>query len=242
MRVNIGVSVVWVQGFVYHNATDSSVCVHNVTGLRGCCSDYKNVSGKCEKCIGSFGKECTIGCSNGYYGHGCRLKCNCAEQFQICDSKYGCIASGATFNDSKTTSNSVTHSDDYVSKSSLLAFCGSMVLLLSVVIIYLVYQKLRKRNIQNRRPSASVDEQQDTQKYGIYNDVRESRKHAPSRNFDLPTYFFDNTEPTRLDIANNACTIPCQVRLPSTRPEIYDDCNRLNSPSSSPIYSRVKKT
>lgn len=88
---------------------------------------------------------------------------------------------------------------------------------------------------------ASVDEQQDTQKYGVYNDVREPRKHAPSRNFDLPTYFFDNTEPTRLDKANNACKISCQVRLLSARPEIYDNCNRLNSPSSSPIYARVTK-
>lgn len=56
----IVVSVVCVQYFVYNNATDFSVCVHNVTGDSECCNDYRNVSGKCEKCIGLFGKKCTI--------------------------------------------------------------------------------------------------------------------------------------------------------------------------------------
>lgn len=50
------------------------------------------------ECIGSFGKECTSECINGYYGHGCRYKCNCAEHFQICNSEYGCIQNGSTFN------------------------------------------------------------------------------------------------------------------------------------------------
>lgn len=39
-------------------------------------------------------------CINGYYGHGCRSKCNCTEQFQICDSKHGCIEIVATYGES----------------------------------------------------------------------------------------------------------------------------------------------
>lgn len=50
------------------------------------------------ECIGLFGKECANECNNGYYGHGCRYNCNCTEHFQICNSKYGCIQSGATSN------------------------------------------------------------------------------------------------------------------------------------------------
>lgn len=42
-------------------------------------------------CIGSWGKGCINSCSYGYYGHGCRTKCNCNDK-QICDPKQGCIA------------------------------------------------------------------------------------------------------------------------------------------------------
>lgn len=52
------------------------------------------------ECIGLFGKKCTSKCNNGYYGHGCRYKCNCTEQYQICDSKYGCIERVATYGES----------------------------------------------------------------------------------------------------------------------------------------------
>lgn len=94
--------------------------------------------------------------------------------------------------------------------------------------------------------SANIGEQLhvDTQEDGVYTDVREPRTHGQSRNIDLPTYFFDNTEPNRMDTAKNK--ISSQVRLPSTHPEtfdsnIYEYSNILNSPSSSPIYSSVMK-
>lgn len=92
--------------------------------------------------------------------------------------------------------------------------------------------------------SANIGEQLDTQEDGVYTDVREPRTHNQSRNIDLPTYFFDNTEPNRMDTAKNK--ISSQVRLPPTHPEtfdsnIYEYCNILNSQSSSPIYSSVMK-
>lgn len=46
-------------------------------------------------------------------------------------------------------------------------------------------------------------EQLDTQEDGVYTDVREPRTHNQSRNIDLPTYFFNNTEPNRKDTAKN---------------------------------------
>eukprot|EP00105_Crassostrea_gigas_P037059 XP_019921207.1 PREDICTED: uncharacterized protein LOC105324675 [Crassostrea gigas] len=126
-------------------------------------------------------------------------------------------------------------------KRSLLAFCGFMALLLLGIIIY-VYQKLRKRSIQNGRSSANVAEQQDSQEDGVYTDVREPRIYDQCRNFDLPTYFLDNTERTKLDKPKNKISL--QVSLPATRFEtlesnVYDDCNRLNSPPSLRTYSSV---
>lgn len=41
--------------------------------------------------MGSFGENCDGGpCQDGYYGHGCKEKCNCNEQ-QDCDIFRGCV-------------------------------------------------------------------------------------------------------------------------------------------------------
>lgn len=40
-------------------------------------------------CIGSFGHNCASPCPDGYYGHGCRLKCNCNIS-ESCKSEIGC--------------------------------------------------------------------------------------------------------------------------------------------------------
>lgn len=41
--------------------------------------------------IGSFSDNCTGGpCPEGYYGHGCQIKCNCTEQ-QYCDNIQRCV-------------------------------------------------------------------------------------------------------------------------------------------------------
>lgn len=47
-------------------------------------------------CIGPWGIDCVNRCTDGFYGHGCRLKCQCSEQLQICDSKQGCTNRNGT--------------------------------------------------------------------------------------------------------------------------------------------------
>ena len=41
-------------------------------------------------CYGSFGHNCSLRCPDGFYGHGCRQKCDCVNN-QKCDPKSGCI-------------------------------------------------------------------------------------------------------------------------------------------------------
>lgn len=49
-----------------------------------------------QACIGSFGDNCSGGpCTEGYYGHGCRNKCNCTEQ-QYCNKFEGCVNNTST--------------------------------------------------------------------------------------------------------------------------------------------------
>lgn len=42
-------------------------------------------------CIGSLGHNCSLPCPNGYYGHGCRYKCDCNDT-QTCEPQIGCSA------------------------------------------------------------------------------------------------------------------------------------------------------
>nr|XP_022290357.1 uncharacterized protein LOC111101994 [Crassostrea virginica] len=78
---------------------DNSLCYNKWTNITKCCQDYKNVSGTCEACIGSWGKECTKNCTYGYYGHGCRRICKCNRR-EKCDSKHGCVEIGLPENHS----------------------------------------------------------------------------------------------------------------------------------------------
>ncbi|XP_055997246.1 multiple epidermal growth factor-like domains protein 6 isoform X2 [Ostrea edulis] len=59
----------------------------NRTG-HGYCFD-ENVSGRCEPCLGSFGEACENNCPDGYYGHGCRNKCDCLPE--LCHEIHGCL-------------------------------------------------------------------------------------------------------------------------------------------------------
>eukprot|EP00105_Crassostrea_gigas_P026214 XP_011447054.1 PREDICTED: multiple epidermal growth factor-like domains protein 6 [Crassostrea gigas] len=74
-----------------NQAIDRAECKNNKNAVYECCQDYKNISGNCEACIGSWGRDCGNDCSYGYYGHGCRKRCKCGYR-QICDPKNGCVA------------------------------------------------------------------------------------------------------------------------------------------------------
>ncbi|XP_056018467.1 N-acetylglucosamine-1-phosphodiester alpha-N-acetylglucosaminidase-like isoform X2 [Ostrea edulis] len=58
-----------------------------------CCTDYKRNGSRCVPCIGSFGPGCTKICPPGYYGFGCKTKCECEQ----CDKLNGsCVANNTT--------------------------------------------------------------------------------------------------------------------------------------------------
>ena len=41
-------------------------------------------------CIGTWGQNCRLNCTFGFFGFGCRQKCECSTE-QFCDRKDGCI-------------------------------------------------------------------------------------------------------------------------------------------------------
>ncbi|XP_078332137.1 uncharacterized protein LOC111113969 [Crassostrea virginica] len=75
---------------VFQGNADNTECLNNITKTVECCQDYKNISGKCEACIGMWGKNCLHPCSFNFYGHGCRQKCNCSHESERCDPMKGC--------------------------------------------------------------------------------------------------------------------------------------------------------
>ncbi|XP_061198162.1 multiple epidermal growth factor-like domains protein 10 [Saccostrea echinata] len=59
-------------------------------GVDRCCTNYRQERGICIPCIGSFGINCSGGiCVEGFYGFGCREKCNCTIH-EVCDHRIGC--------------------------------------------------------------------------------------------------------------------------------------------------------
>nr|XP_022317242.1 multiple epidermal growth factor-like domains protein 10 [Crassostrea virginica] len=69
-----------------------NVCYNRLQTDNACCVDfYLDPHLKtCRPCYGSFGHNCSLRCPDGYYGHGCRQKCDCVNN-QKCDPKSGCI-------------------------------------------------------------------------------------------------------------------------------------------------------
>ncbi|XP_055997234.1 multiple epidermal growth factor-like domains protein 6 [Ostrea edulis] len=72
------------------NETESAYCTNDFRGKTKCCSNYRNVSGSCEPCIGSFGVDCNTTCLEGFYGFGCKKKCDCLPT-ESCHKVHGCL-------------------------------------------------------------------------------------------------------------------------------------------------------
>uniref|UniRef100_A0A8W8NJA1 Uncharacterized protein n=1 Tax=Magallana gigas TaxID=29159 RepID=A0A8W8NJA1_MAGGI len=137
----------------------------SLTKQRNCCADYRNISGRCEACIGSWGKDCVNRCADGFYGHGCRHKCHCNEQLSICDSNQGC------------TNRSDTEGMERISNTTMLAVfllltCFLVFLLLGTVLYF--YQLQKNREKPNVTTCASSNHLKDQMEDTIYNDIRES--------------------------------------------------------------------
>lgn len=51
-----------------------------------------------QACVGTFGDNCGGGpCMEGYYGFGCRNRCNCTK-VQYCDRFRGCVNNTSQYN------------------------------------------------------------------------------------------------------------------------------------------------
>ncbi|XP_055997243.1 protein draper-like [Ostrea edulis] len=78
------------------NQTWSAYCTDDFRGKIKCCSNYRNVSGSCEPCIGSFGVDCNTTCLEGFYGFGCKKKCDCLPT-ESCHKVHGCLDCRGSF-------------------------------------------------------------------------------------------------------------------------------------------------
>ncbi|XP_052717729.1 uncharacterized protein LOC128189942 [Crassostrea angulata] len=157
-----GIGIVLMPYFIYIVTSNSTECFNNKAGIFECCQDYRNVSGICEACIGSWGTECRNNCSFGYYGLGCRYRCYCSYQ-QTCDPKQGCIES---FKEpSSRTPN--PDLDDVTNLEAYLLVASGLLILLLLCTIFICNRKMTK---QSKPIQSYADGQED-----IYDDIRGSR-------------------------------------------------------------------
>ncbi|XP_062589433.1 multiple epidermal growth factor-like domains protein 10 [Saccostrea cucullata] len=165
----------------YTSTSDITICTDS-NGTQSCCHDYKNISGKCTACIGSYGKGCSNPCTYGYYGHGCRGRCDCSEN-QICDKRRGCLVLQNDYLKNITKSDyKRSEGSSHSLQSMIIIICGVLALV-SIVLGMVCY--LRSKLTENgsntntddtdTSPSGNACSIQQEQGEYIYNDVRESR-------------------------------------------------------------------
>ncbi|XP_062568715.1 uncharacterized protein LOC134230869 [Saccostrea cucullata] len=85
--MRVGFVVLVLDSFLSISCTDLEDCKNKLSSE--CCEDYYPENTRCEPCIGSFGRNCSGGpCTPGYYGHGCKKRCDCGTI--VCDRTSGC--------------------------------------------------------------------------------------------------------------------------------------------------------
>uniref|UniRef100_A0A8W8JZS7 Uncharacterized protein n=1 Tax=Magallana gigas TaxID=29159 RepID=A0A8W8JZS7_MAGGI len=176
-----GIVIVLLPFLAYTETSVTSECFNNKTGVNGCCQDYRNVSGKCEACIGSWGVECRNNCTPFFYGFGCRQRCNCSNR-QTCDPKEGCIGS---FKAPLSTTPDLDLDDSTNTEASLLVASGLLILLLLCVLL-IGYKKMKKQSEPIQRCAG--------QKV-IYDDLNVSRIVDNGGEYDIPACI-DNSNKT----------------------------------------------
>nr|XP_034317077.1 multiple epidermal growth factor-like domains protein 10 [Crassostrea gigas] len=193
--------IVLLPFLVYTETSDTSECFDNQTGLYKCCQDYRNVSGKCEACIGSWGIECRNNCTIYHYGFGCRERCNCSYK-HTCDPKQGCI-------DPFEAPSNITPNpdlDDFtIIEASLFVVCGFLISLLLCTIL-ICNRKMRKQS--KPKKTYAVKDGQEV----IYNDIRDSQ-------------MVDNGSATSTRVCNlhpnlNGVITPVETKKPSNQARI----------------------
>ncbi|XP_062597560.1 multiple epidermal growth factor-like domains protein 10 [Saccostrea cucullata] len=112
--------------------TKSGICSKEGEELK-CCTDYVKNGDMCIECIGYFGPQCNKECVPGFYGFGCRRKCNC----NTCDRINGTCLQISTVNNMKLKGISL--------ESWLLILFGVVVIIGSLVVV-LVINFVRKRS------------------------------------------------------------------------------------------------
>nr|XP_034304152.1 protein draper-like [Crassostrea gigas] len=239
-----GIAIVLLSVLINTIISEAAVCFDNLTSSYECCQDYKNISGTCKECIGSWGKDCGNNCNYGYYGHGCRKRCNCSY-LQKCDPKNGCVepyqaTDSADCTNNKTgercqnntdvsanvkgTGNNIvaySHSIDNQTVVALLAVSGLVIVLLLGTVLY-CNRKLKKKIEPFQRCTdheVNTSEIQDGQDDFIYNDIRESRMIdngcALSGVYNLPPQICDLTSSIKKDTVMK--NLPNQARAALTR-------------------------
>ncbi|XP_062589435.1 uncharacterized protein LOC134251085 [Saccostrea cucullata] len=157
------------------SSDDLNICKNEFTGQHECCTDYKNISGICQACIGFYGKSCNLPCPLEFYGHGCKEKCHCSEQ-QICDKTKGCLAVTNTSTGFSQNSNRIDNL-----KTTIIAAVTLVIFIFGALwtacFLQMRLRRQRRKNINISKSAPSGDTPKDNQEQGeyIYNDVRESQ-------------------------------------------------------------------